>query len=45
MTLLEGRNALITSGGRGIGRSLALEFAKNGANVALTALEADEYCR
>jgi 3-oxoacyl-[acyl-carrier protein] reductase len=42
MKLLEGRNALITGGGRGIGRAVALEFARNGANVAITALEANE---
>jgi 3-oxoacyl-[acyl-carrier protein] reductase len=42
MTLLEGRNALVTGGGRGIGRAVALEYAKNGANVAITALEAEE---
>ena len=42
MKLLEGRNALITGGGRGIGRAVALAFAKNGANVAITALEANE---
>lgn len=40
--LLKGRYALITGGGRGIGRAIALEFAKNGANVAITALENDE---
>jgi 3-oxoacyl-[acyl-carrier protein] reductase len=42
MKLLEGKNALITGGGRGIGRAVALEFARNGANVAITALEANE---
>ena len=42
MTLLEGRNGLITGGGRGIGRYIALEFTKNGANIAITALEADK---
>ncbi len=42
MKLLEGKYALITGGGRGIGRAVALEFAKNGANVVVTALEKDE---
>ena len=45
MTLLEGRNALITGGGRGIGKAVALEFAKNGANLAITALEAGELAK
>ena len=42
MKLLEGTTALITGGGRGIGKAVALEFAKNGANIAITALEENE---
>ncbi len=34
--LLEGKNALITGGVRGIGLAIAEEFCKNGANVVLT---------
>ena len=34
---LEGKIAIVTGAGRGIGRDLALEFAKQGANVVLTA--------
>ncbi|MFX1315821.1 MAG: SDR family NAD(P)-dependent oxidoreductase [Promethearchaeota archaeon] len=45
MKLLEGKYALITGGGRGIGRAVALEFAKNGANIAVAALEKDELKR
>jgi len=33
---LEGRVAIITGGGTGIGRSIALEFAKSGADVVVT---------
>ncbi len=37
MKLLEGKNALVTGGGRGIGREVAIELARNSANVAVTA--------
>jgi len=33
--MLSNKNAVITGGGRGIGRAIAIEFAKNGASVAL----------
>jgi NAD(P)-dependent dehydrogenase (short-subunit alcohol dehydrogenase family) len=42
MKLLEGKNAIVTGGGRGIGRAAALEFAKNGANVAVVSRSQDE---
>ena len=32
---LQNKNVLITGASRGIGKSIAEEFAKNGANVAL----------
>ncbi len=33
--LLEGKNAIVTGGSQGIGRAVALNLAKNGANVAI----------
>lgn len=36
MKLLEGKNAIITGGSRGIGKGIAEIFAKHGANVAFT---------
>jgi 3-oxoacyl-[acyl-carrier protein] reductase len=38
MKALEGKNAYITGATRGIGKGIALEFARQGANVALTYL-------
>lgn len=37
---LQGKLAVITGGGRGIGRSMALAFAQKGANVAVLDLDA-----
>lgn len=42
MKLLEGKVALITGASKGIGRSVALKFAANGANVAFTYLSSVE---
>ncbi len=36
MKLLEGKTAVITGGSRGIGKGIALRFAAEGANIALT---------
>jgi NAD(P)-dependent dehydrogenase (short-subunit alcohol dehydrogenase family) len=39
--LLEGKRALVTGGDSGIGRAVAVGFAKEGADVAITYLEED----
>lgn len=39
---LKGKNALITGGDSGIGRAVAIAFAKEGANVAIVHLEEEE---
>ena len=41
MKLLEGKVALITGAAKGIGRGIALEFAKHGADVAFTYLSSE----
>lgn len=42
MKLLEGKVALITGAARGIGKSIALKFAAEGADIAFTDLNRDE---
>jgi 3-oxoacyl-[acyl-carrier protein] reductase len=42
MKLLEGKVALITGATRGIGKAIAIEFAKEGCNIAFTDLFADD---
>ena len=42
MKLLEGKTAIITGAARGIGKEIALRFAKEGANIAFTDLVIDE---
>lgn len=42
MKLLEGKTALITGGARGIGRSIALRLAGEGADIAFTDLAYDD---
>lgn len=42
MKLLEGKTALITGASRGIGKEIALRFAKEGADIAITNIFDDE---
>lgn len=42
MNLLEGKVALITGAARGIGKAIAVNYAKHGANIAFTDLNYDE---
>jgi 3-oxoacyl-[acyl-carrier protein] reductase len=42
MKLLEGKTALITGASRGIGKEIAMRFAKEGADIAITNIFDDE---
>ncbi len=42
MNLLEGKTALVTGASRGIGKSIAMKFASEGANIAFTDLNYDD---
>ncbi|MCF8332032.1 MAG: 3-oxoacyl-[acyl-carrier-protein] reductase [Bacteroidales bacterium] len=42
MDLLKGKNAVITGAARGIGKTIAIEYAKQGANLAISDLKMDE---
>jgi 3-oxoacyl-[acyl-carrier protein] reductase len=45
MKLLEGKTAVITGASRGIGKAVAIEFAKQGANIAFTDLFYDDIAK
>jgi 3-oxoacyl-[acyl-carrier protein] reductase len=42
MNLLKGKTAIVTGAARGIGRAIAIRFAEEGANVAITDLRLNE---
>jgi 3-oxoacyl-[acyl-carrier protein] reductase len=42
MKLLEGKTAIVTGAARGIGKAIALAFANEGANIAVTDLRIDD---
>src|SRR5215218_9742420 len=42
MKLLQGKTALVTGASKGIGRSIAIKYAEQGANVAFTYLSSVE---
>jgi 3-oxoacyl-[acyl-carrier protein] reductase len=42
MNLLEGKTAIVTGAARGIGKAVALTFAREGANMAITDLRFDD---
>ena len=41
--MLKGKTAVITGSGRGIGQSIALKLASNGANIVLNDLHSSAY--
>ena len=45
MGLLDGKTALITGAARGIGRAIAITFAREGADIAFTDLNYDEHAQ
>lgn len=45
MNLLKGKVAIITGATRGIGKGIAITFAKNGANIAFTYVSSDEQAK
>lgn len=41
--MLKGKTAIVTGSGRGIGKAIALELAKNGANIVINDIESSEF--